>query len=58
MNYFKGNGSCGISASPEYTKNKDGGTKLPLTQNAVIKNDSVKRAINQSVKYINNIFTD
>ena len=40
MNYFKGNGSCGVTASPNYVKEKDGVTKLTLNPNASIKNDS------------------
>ena len=58
MNYFKGNGACGISTSPKHIKAKGSATKLILNPNAVINNGSAKSQINKMDRHISNIFTD
>jgi len=36
MNYFKGNGSCGVCASPNYKKIKEDMEKAILKNNALL----------------------
>lgn len=42
MNYFKGSGSCGLSAAPNYKKIKNDMEKSGLSQNILIQKNKVK----------------
>ena len=50
MNYFKGSGSCGLSASPNYKKIKEGQEKLVINQNILINNNNSHPEIQLAAK--------
>jgi len=59
MNYFKGNGRCGVATSPNYIKEKekDSVEKLTLNPDTPINDISIKNLAENS--YISTmIFTD
>ncbi len=50
MNYFKGSGSCGMSASPDYKKIKNDMEKSVLNPNLLVQKNNINSAARITTK--------